>query len=89
MENNKSPFAVVQIGAGVICLLIGVSTFLVSVNFILGATLLFLGAGILLHGITNNNTDKSERGKMLSRIATVCVIIASGLIFYNMFFNSK
>lgn len=89
MEKAKSIVAIVQIGVGVVCLLIGISSFLVSVNFILGATLLFLGAGVTLHGVTNNNTDKSEKGKALSRAATVCVIVASGLIFYNMFFNSK
>jgi hypothetical protein len=90
MENNKSPFAIVQIGVGIICLLIGIIIFLsFEVNYVLGATLLFLGTGILLHGVTNNNTDKSEKGKMLSLIATICVVIASGLIFYNMFFNSK
>lgn len=89
MEKAKSIVAVVQIGVGVICFLIGVSSFLLSVNFILGATLLFLGAGVTLHGVTNNNTDKSEKGKMLSRVATVCVVVAAGLIFYNMFFNSK
>ena len=89
MKNNKSAFAIIQIGVGVICLLIGVSAFFVSVDFILGTTLLFLGTGVLLHGVTNNNTDKSEKGKMLSLVATICVVIASGLIFYNMFFNSK
>lgn len=90
MEKAKSIIAVVQIGVGVICLLIGVIIFLsFEVNFILAATLLFLGAGVTLHGVTNNNTDKSKKGQMLSRVATVCVIVASALIFYNMFFNSN
>jgi hypothetical protein len=89
MENNKSVFAIVQIGVGIICLLMGVSAFFISIEVILGAILLFLGTGVLLHGITNNNTDESERGILLSRIATFCVAIASGLIFYNIFFNSK
>lgn len=89
MEKAKSIVAVLQIGVGVICFLIGIGSFLLSVDFILGATLLFLGAGVTLHGVTNNNTDKSEKGKMLSRIATVCIVVAAGLIFYNMFFNSK
>jgi membrane-bound ClpP family serine protease len=90
MENKKSAFAVVQTGLGIVCLLIGIIIFLsFEVNYVLGATLLFLGTGILLHGVTNNNTDKSEKGKRLSLIATICVVIASGLIFYNFFFNSK
>lgn len=90
MKNNKSPFAVVQIGVGIICLSIGIMIFLQFwVDYVLGATLLFMGTGVLLHGITNNNTDKSERGILLSRIATCCVAMASGLIFYNIFFNSK
>ena len=57
MENNKSVFAIVQIGVGIICLLMGVSAFFISIEVILGAILLFLGTGVLLHGITNNNTD--------------------------------
>jgi hypothetical protein len=89
MEKNHSPFAIVEIGGGIICLLIGVSGFLQNSNFILIFQNLFLGAGLLLYGLTNNNTDKSARGKMLSNIAAIFIIIVGLLSFYNYFYNSK
>jgi predicted membrane protein len=89
MKKNHSPFAVVEIGGGIICFLIGISGFLQHVDFLLIIQILFLGVGLLLYGLTNNNTDKSERGKMLSNIASIFMIIVGILSFYNYFYNSK
>jgi len=88
MEKKQSPFAIVQIGVGIACLLIGVSGFLLSVDYILALEGLFLGAAVLLYGLINN-TVKAEKGKILSYIASGCMIIAFILIFYNSFFNTK
>ncbi len=89
MDKNYSPFAIVEIGCGIICLLLGVNGFLKSDSYIPIFQILFLGAGLLLYGLTNNNTDKSERGKMLSNIASIFMIATSVLYFYIYFYGSK
>ncbi len=71
MEKKHSPLAIFEIGSGIICILIGVSGFVQYVSFVVVFQILFLGAGLLLYGLTNNNADKSERGKMLSNIASI------------------
>lgn len=89
MEKNHSPFAIVEIGCGVICILLGINGFLKHAGFVGIFQILFLGGGLLLYGLTNNNTDKSERGKMLSNTASVFMIATSILYFYNSFYGSK
>jgi hypothetical protein len=90
MGKNFSPFAVVEIGGGIICLLIGVSEILQqNVSFTLILQLLLLGGGLLCYGLANNNTDKSERGGMLSNLGGVFMIIVGILSLYNYFYSSK
>jgi hypothetical protein len=89
MKENQSPYAVFQIGLGLVCILIGVSGFIMSENYVLAFEALFLGIGILLYGLANNNKDKSERGKILTSIGSVFYILGVILIFYNTFFNTK
>ena len=89
MKENQSPYAIVQIGLGIVCILIGISGFITSTHYILALEAVFLGAGILLFGLANNNKDKSERGKTLSSIGWVFYILGALLIFYNIFFHSK
>ena len=89
MEKNYSPFAIVEIGGGIICILVGISGFLKGAGIVGAFQILFIGAGLLLYGLTNNNSDKSERGKMLSNMASVFMIVASILYFYIYFYGSK
>ncbi len=83
MEKNQSVFAIVQIGIGIISILMGISVFIVSVNYISGLNLLLMGTGVLLYGLTNNNADKSSKGKMLSFIASIFIVIASILKYFK------
>lgn len=87
MRENQTPWAIVQIGLGIICILMGVSGFTLAVQYNLALELIFFGVGVLLFGLANNNKDKSERGKMLTRIGAVFYIIGAILIFYNLFFG--
>jgi hypothetical protein len=89
MKENQSPYAVFQIGLGIICVLIGISGFVLSIRYVLALEAMFLGLGILLYGLANNNKDKSERGKMLTSVGSVFYVLGVLLIFYNLFFNSK
>ena len=89
MNKNHSPFAIIEIGSGIICLLLGVIGFVKEGEIIMPLHIIFLGFGLLLYGLTNNNADKSERGKMLSNIASIFLIVASILFFYNYFYGSK
>lgn len=86
MKENQSPFAIVQIGIGIVCILVGIGGFTLHENALLSLQNVFLGAGVLLYGLTNNNTDKSAKGKTLSYIASVFMILASVLIIYAIFF---
>ena len=87
MSENQSPYAVFQIGLGIICILIGASGFILSIRYLLALEALFLGIGVLLYGLANNNKDQSKRGKMLSNIGSVFYVLGAILIFYNTFFN--
>lgn len=94
MLKNPSPFAVVQIGAGVICIMIAVGGFLLKPHFIQALSLLFLGAGNLLYGLSNNSSDTSERGRRLSQVAlsqvaSASLVVCAVLSFYNAYFDSK
>lgn len=89
MKENKTPWAAVQIGSGIVCILIGLSGFIMSANFALSLEVLFLGAGTLLFGLSNNNKNTSEKGKTLSVAGSVFFTLGVILIFYNTFFNSK
>jgi len=89
MEENQSSYAIFQIGLGIVCLLIGTSGFIMSEHHMLTLQTLFLGVGILLYGLTNNNKDKSERGKMLTSIGSVFYVLGVLSIFYNTFFHTK
>ncbi len=89
MEKKHSPFAIVEIGSGIICILAGISSFLKEGRLILTFQILFLGFGLLLYGLTNNNADKSERSKLLSHIASVFMIVTSILYFFNYFYGSE
>lgn len=83
MEKNHSPFAIIEIGGGIICFLMVVSSFVLQDVSTTTFQLLFLGVAILLYGLSNNNTDKSKRGKMMSAIASVCIIISAIISFYG------
>ena len=89
MKESQSPYAIFQIGLGLICVLIGVSGFILSIRYLLALEALCLGTGILLFGLANNNKDKSEKGKMLSLIGSVFYVLGAILIFYNLFFGWK
>ncbi len=89
MEKNHSPFAIVEIGCGIICILLGIKGVLKSDGFIPIFQILFLGIGLLLYGLTNNNTDKSEHGKTLSNFASIFMIATSILYFHIYFYGSK
>lgn len=89
MRENQSPYAIFQIGLGIACLLIGASGFIMSECRLLALQSLFLGVGILLSGLTDNNKDKSEKGKTLASIGFVFYVLGAILIFYNTFFNTK
>lgn len=89
MEKNHSPFAIVEIGGGIIGLLIGISGFLLQDNLIINFQLLFLGAGLLLYGLSNNKADKSERGKMFVNAASICIIVAAILSFLDYYYRHK
>jgi hypothetical protein len=89
MRENQTPYAAFQIGLGIVCVLTGVSGFILSDRYTLAFESLFLGLGILLYGLANNNTDKSERGKTLTTIGAIFYVLGAILIFYNLFFNSK
>jgi hypothetical protein len=89
MKENHSPYAAFQIGLGIICLLIGASGFILSKNSSLSLEALFLGGGVLLSGLANSNTDKSERGKALTAFGTLLLCIGMVFIFYNTFLSGK
>ena len=89
MKENQSPYAVFQIGLGIICVLIGVSGFIKSIHYMPALEAMFMGLGILLYGLANSNKDKSERGKRLTAVGSVFYVLGVILIFYNLFFNSK
>jgi hypothetical protein len=87
MKENKTPWAIFQIGLGLVCVLIGISGFILSAQFWLSLEALFLGVGVLLFGLTNNNTNKSDKGKTMSYTAYGFYILGVLLIFYNTFFT--
>lgn len=89
MKENQSPYAVFQIGLGIVCVVIGVSGFVMSMRYTLAFEAMFLGLGILLYGLANNNKDKSERGKLLTFVGSAFYVLGLILIFYNLFFNSN
>ncbi len=89
MKENQSSYAIFQIGLGIICILIGTSGFIRSASYALSLEALFLGMGILLYGLSNNNKDKSAKGKTLTGIGSIFYILGVILIFYNTFFNTK
>ena len=85
MNKNPSPFAIIEIGGGIIGLLIAASSFILLDVSILTFQLTFMGAALLLYGLSNNKVDKSERGKIMVTAASVCIIVAaifSLLAFY-------
>ena len=87
MKENQAPYAVFQIGLGIVCLLIGAGGFIMSIRYLLALEAMFLGLGLLLYGLANNNKDKSNRGKMLTSIGSVFYVLGAILIFYDLFFN--
>ena len=89
MREKYSPYAIFQIGVGLFCILVGVSGFILSARFLSWLEALCLGIGFLLFGLTNNNSDKSEKGKIFSFLAYIFYIIGIILLFYITFFNSK
>jgi hypothetical protein len=89
MKENQTPWAVVQIGVGIIFILISVSSFIFAAHQALAIQNLFLGAGILLSGLSDNNKDKSERGKILSYGGSVFSLIGAILVLYNTFLSSN
>ena len=89
MEKNHSPFAIVEIGAGIICLLMALSDAFLETISILTIQMTFLGAALLFYGLSNNKADTSERGKMMVNAASICIIIAAILSFLNYYYRHK
>ncbi len=88
MRQNQSLLAIFEIGLGLICILIAVGRFISAEHSLSVVKGLFLGVGILLFGL-NNYRNKSEKGKMLSYVASTFMILGAILIFYEFFSNSN
>ncbi|MEO8072968.1 MAG: hypothetical protein ABI686_06945 [Acidobacteriota bacterium] len=89
MEKNHSPFAIIEIGGGIIGLLIAASSFILQDVSITTFHLIFLGVALLLYGLSNNSADKSKRGKMMVNAASVCLIFAAILGFFDYYYRHK
>ncbi len=89
MKKNHSPFAILEIGGGIIGLLIAASSFIFQDISILSFQLPFMGAALLLYGLSNNKADKSERGQMLVKAASICLIIAAMFSFIGYYYRYK
>jgi hypothetical protein len=84
-EPKKKPAAVIQIGIGIVLILISVGALIILSNELQYFGFLLIGIGNLLAGFSNNNSDLSPKGKALSYASAGCIFVGLILTVYVLF----
>lgn len=88
-ENNRGTFSSIQLGLGIILILMAIGSFAGSVEPLNTFSILFYGAGSLLSGFAYKNASGSEKSKMLINVSSVCFLFGAAIMIYHSFFVEK